>query len=280
MNFKSTISGVAILFMLFGNTYAHQGGGTVDFQVTTVTFGGKYAQKNIGAIWVADSQNSFVKTLKVWASRRMRHLVKWNNDSGGNVVDAVTSATLRAHQSHNVTWDCTDVNGQVVADGTYKILVEFTEDNSSQAGRPQGKWTSIAFTKGATAENLTPADETYFKNMKLVYTPANGSQAASISGTVLDATNNTPVTNATVQLKQGNNVSYEISSDGAGLYSFNSIQAGSYVLVCLKTGYQTWTENISAGAGEQISGKNISLTPTADSTPPAPPRNVRVTPGN
>ncbi|MFQ5823035.1 MAG: DUF2271 domain-containing protein [bacterium] len=249
--------------------------GTVTFQVRTVSYGGEYAEKNIGAIWVEDSQNKFVKTLNLWAAKRKGHLIKWNAASGGNVVDAVTSATLRTHETHNVTWNGTDINGNRVPDGTYKILVEFTEDNSNKSGQPPGKWTSIEFSKGSSPQNITPANETYFKDMELVYAATNSTNT-SMNGTVQDAATGAPLENATVQLKEGNVVRYEITSNASGLYSINNIQAGTYKLVCSKQGYETWMEDVNFNAGEPINGKNILLTPTSDTTAPSPPKNVRV----
>ncbi|MFQ5651157.1 MAG: DUF2271 domain-containing protein [bacterium] len=250
-------------------------GGTVQIEVTTITFDGRYSPKNIGAIWVEDAQERFVKSLEVWARKRIRHLIKWQASSAGNVVDAVTSATFRSHQTHTATWDCTDVNGAQVPDGTYKVLIEFTEENSSSSGKPPGKWTVIEFTKGAGDQTITPPDETYFRDLRLTYTNA-GVQPASVSGTVKEAGSSLPIGAATVQLKSGSTVSYETVTDNAGAYQFNDVQPGSYNLVCFKSGYVTWTESISVSSGQVIAGKDIQLTPQqTDTTPPAPPQNVK-----
>lgn len=254
-------------------------GGSVTFQVRTVSYGGEYAEKNIGAIWVENSQNQFVKTLEVWARKRIKHLIKWNAASGGNVVDAVTGATMRAHTTHNLTWNCTDINGSVVPNGTYRVFVEFTEDDSNNSGKPPGKWTSVEFTKGSSPLNITPADETFFRDMELIYSTTSTS-TASISGTVKDMETGSPLENATVQLKVATEVRYEISSNASGLYSIDNIQAGTYTLVCFKPGYETWTEDITINAGQQVNGKDIYLTASSDTTAPSPPNNVRVEPNN
>ncbi|MFQ5641424.1 MAG: DUF2271 domain-containing protein [bacterium] len=250
-------------------------GGEVKFQVRTVPYGGKYSAKNIGAVWVEDAQGRFVKTIRVWANRRIQHLIKWRAISNENTVDAVTSATLRSHQTHNVTWNCTDITGSQVADGSYQIVVEFTEDNSNK-GRPPGKWTAVEFTKSSSSLTLRPNDETYFKDIELIYTPGGTTQPTSLSGTVEDASSNQPLQNATVQLNRGNNIIYEITTDATGLYSFDNIEAGTYTLVVSKSGYTTWTEDVSLSSGQQVSGKNISLSKQGDSTAPSPPKNVRV----
>jgi hypothetical protein len=46
-------------------------------------------------------------------------------------MDAVTSSTLKTHATHVATWDLTDLDGQPVAPGGYRIRVEFTEENSN-----------------------------------------------------------------------------------------------------------------------------------------------------
>jgi len=268
---------IMALILFSSSTAFTQTAGTVTFKVRTEPFGGKYSPKNIGAVWVENAQGQFVKTLTVWAKKRIAHLIKWQAASGGNTVDAVTSATVRSHQTHTATWNCTDVNGTVVPDGAYKIFVEFTEDNSSKAGKPPGKWTVLEFTKGGSSQTLTPADETYFKDMELVYTPEGAVPSpASLQGKVTDATSGSPIANATVQLKASTVIRYEIKSDGSGVYRFDTVDAGTYELVASRTGYATWTGTITLNAGDQVTGKDIALSPASDTSPPAPPKNVRV----
>ncbi len=281
MKSKSYIYITTILTILLGyqsTSYnsSFVAGGTVTYQVSTVSYDGKYADKNIGAIWVENSQSQFVKTLKVWAKKRIKDLIKWKAVSGQNVVDAITSATIRTHETHNVTWDCTDINGTIVPDGTYKIVIEFAEHDAAKSGAQPGKWTSVEFVKASAPQTITPTDETYFKNMKLVYSSTNTNPITSISGTVKDAANSSSLENAVVQLKSGNNVQYETNTNISGLYSFNDIQAGSYTLVCFKSGYETSTTNITVNPGDQITGKDISLSRSTDNTSPSPPANVRV----
>ena len=82
-----------------------------------------------------------------------------------NVVDAITGATLTSHTTHNVSWDCLDLDGNIVPDGEYTIWVEFTEKHA------QGPLYSLNFTKGPDAQIFTPSDETYFKDIELEFTP-------------------------------------------------------------------------------------------------------------
>ncbi|MFQ5627282.1 MAG: DUF2271 domain-containing protein [bacterium] len=236
--------------------------GALTVKVTTVSYGGKYAQKNVGAIWITDAQNRFVKTLELWANKRKRHLVKWNASSGGNVVDAITGATVRSHRQHTAKWNCTDTNGNVLPDGAYRVYVEFTEDNSSSSGKPQGKWFLAEFTKGPSDQTVTPGDKQYFKNIELAYVAGGGTtpQPASLSGTVRENGTNTAIAGAVVQLKSNGQVKFEAATDALGNFSLSGIVAGSYQLVALKTGYSTSTEGITLAEGESLANKQIFLT--------------------
>ncbi|MFT3771629.1 MAG: DUF2271 domain-containing protein [Minicystis sp.] len=136
---------------------------SVDF--TTVTFKGKYSPRNVGAAWITDGNDKFVKSLEVWAVKRIKYLTKWKGSSAGNEVDAITSATKSSHGPHHLTWDMTDVGGNVVPDGAYRLYVEFTEYDGN------GKWTSIDFTKGAAKDDISPPDLANFVSQHVVFTP-------------------------------------------------------------------------------------------------------------
>lgn len=139
--------------------------GNVELSVTTISNGAKYSPNHVLAIWVEDGSGNFVKTLKLRANKRKEYLYSWNGVSSGNTTDATTGATLSSHGTHSVTWNCTGTDGSVVADGSYRVKVEYTSEHS------QGPLTTIEFTKSADAVSLSPADETYFTNMDMVFNP-------------------------------------------------------------------------------------------------------------
>jgi hypothetical protein len=136
---------------------------TLEFSVRTVELGGRFAPRNIGAIWVESSSGSFVKTLALWARTRERYLVNFLDATNGDTTDAITSATLNSQQTHDVSWDLTDSAGQSAPDGDYRIRVEMTDDNG------EGDVTSISFTKGATPQTMSPSDTQHFVSMSLDY---------------------------------------------------------------------------------------------------------------
>ncbi len=145
--------------------------GEMTFTVRTVTVNGNFSPKHVLAIWVEDS-DGFVLSRKLRAVSRKQYLYTWNTQSGGNVVDAVTGETLLSHQTHTVTWDCKDVNGNLVPDGEYTVYVEFTEAHE------QGPLRGIVFTKGSEPLSMTPVDDANFKDLTLSFEPVIAVTAA------------------------------------------------------------------------------------------------------
>jgi len=139
-------------------------GGEMSFTVRTVPAGGNFAPKHVLAIWVEDA-DGFVKTRKAMANQRKQYLYTWHAASNYNVVDAITGSTLTSHQTHTITWNCKDLDGNIVPDGDYTIWVEFTDQHA------QGPLYTLTFTKGPDPISLTPSDETYFKDLTFEFTP-------------------------------------------------------------------------------------------------------------
>ena len=140
--------------------------GAMTFTVRTETAGGNFSPKHVLAIWVEDSEG-FVKTRKVNADKRKQYLYTWNSRTSSSVVDATTGETLLSHQTHSISWDCRDVSGNLVPDGSYTVYVEFTDQHA------QGPIQMVSFTKGADSISLSPADETNFKDMELSFVPVS-----------------------------------------------------------------------------------------------------------
>lgn len=136
----------------------------------TVPAGGRYSPKNITAVWVEDSNGTFVKSLEVYASFiRIVNLTEWNAKSAGNKVDAVTGATINPHRAHNVTWDCMDLQHQPVPQGTYKVRLEMTESDSAGFFGPPTNKAEIDFVRGPDPADVTAPDSTGFTGVHLQY---------------------------------------------------------------------------------------------------------------
>ena len=134
--------------------------GSLQFQVLTKTLNGKYSPKNVGAIWIETSSGAFVKTLEAWAAKRARYLARWRAEAASSTVDAVTSATLTSHATHDASWDLTDVSGATVMPGDYKVVVEITDHDGN------GDSTEVPFTLGDPLM-VSPPDQTHFVSMAL-----------------------------------------------------------------------------------------------------------------
>jgi hypothetical protein len=141
-----------------------EGAPGVSFRVTTLPQGGRYEPKNAGAIWVEDTEGSWVKTLALWASVRVRYLTEYQvRNPSHDKTDAITSATLREHQTHEVRWNLEDAAGESVADGDYVVVVEVTDRDAS------GKVLEVGFTKASEPLHVTLEDSEFFADVELRY---------------------------------------------------------------------------------------------------------------
>jgi len=143
-----------------------QTNGTLSVSVTTSTAGGTYAPRNVLAIWIEDNSGKFVKTLLAYANTRMTHLNTWQASSLAagqefNKTDATSGATQSSHGTRACTWNGTDYSGKLMANGDYKVRMELTDKNAT------GNIASYTFTKGATAQKLTPADVPSFSSVTI-----------------------------------------------------------------------------------------------------------------
>lgn len=148
--------------------------GLVTFTATTSNPGGTYNPKHVLAIWI-EKNGVFVKTRKAMANARKQWLLKWKAASNYNVTDAITGPTLTSHQTHTVTWDCKDLSGNVVVDGDYTVILEFTDKHS------QGPFVEVTFNKGTQPVTMNPANQTYIKNISLTYTPMSANFNANVT---------------------------------------------------------------------------------------------------
>lgn len=124
----------------------------------TTANGGRYAPRNIGAIWIEDGTGQFVRTLEVWANTRRRYLSRWKASSASNTVDAVTGATKSSHVTHDQTWMLDAQERCMFTAGAYKVRIEHTDFNGN------GPLLEVPFTMGTPA-TITPADQTTFHDV-------------------------------------------------------------------------------------------------------------------
>ncbi len=165
MKYLLTLIISIVVLNCFGQT-----GGTLSFTVKTVSYSAPYSPKHILAIWIATGSGTWVKTRKFMSQSTLyrQYLTNFKNATSNtyNSTDAITGATLQSHVTHTVTWDGKNSSGTLVADGTYRVYIEYTSANAT------GKLYYVEFTKGPDTLILTPANQTYFQNISLTWAPS------------------------------------------------------------------------------------------------------------
>jgi hypothetical protein len=154
--------------------------GTLTFKFTTKSYGGFYGPLNYVAVWFESKDGKFIKTVARWAgAAHASDLSAWTKASGGwgglfggmgntaDMMDAMSSATLRQHQAHSVMWNMKGTDKMVVPDGDYVAVVEVTEDR----GTSPGPVLRVPFKKGPEPQMVDPADEMAFTGISLSYQP-------------------------------------------------------------------------------------------------------------
>lgn len=133
----------------------------LQISVRTVSASGRFRPRNAGAIWIERDDGTWVKTVERWGVRRAKWLTAFNESSGGDVTDAITSATLPMHRVHELTWDLTDKSGCEIDNGSYLLRLELTDMSST------GETASVPFEKADDAITWMPEDQAVFRDMSL-----------------------------------------------------------------------------------------------------------------
>jgi Outer membrane protein beta-barrel family/Carboxypeptidase regulatory-like domain len=85
------------------------------------------------------------------------------------------------------------------------------------------------------------------------------SNAQSVTGTLKDAADNTPVSNATIKLSTANSASPAVTSVSSsnGTFLFNEVVPGNYTLTVTSIGYQTISRTIDVKTGNNSVGSLV-----------------------
>jgi hypothetical protein len=165
--------------LMVGATLSAQTTGTLTLAFSQTPHTSYQGTKNVMAVWIESSTGTFVKTrARNAGGGTSDHLAVWAVKAGGsagncmaancNVLGATTGATLSNFGNRNFSWDGTDASGNVVPDGTYKIIVESTWNHGSAATTTR----TYTFVKGAAQDVQTPASDANFTNISLAWNPA------------------------------------------------------------------------------------------------------------
>ena len=157
---------------------------TLKVSFTTVDQKKRWSPKNVGAVWISDPQNRYVRTLEVWAAERITSLGLYVNKTCRLPdADVVTGATVDDHSLPHTkdTWNCKDVMGNVVPDGTYSVFIEVAETETEY-----GATSTVTFQKGTQPVHmvvpLTPPTVAATAEVTIDYVPDTGAAVAPSTG--------------------------------------------------------------------------------------------------
>lgn len=175
--YKYLTSTLALNLIFLMSTFA-QTSGSLTFNYTNPKPGSN-AVMNVMAVWIENSNGTFIKTrCRYWSNKSSDHLPSWKSKSGQNIIDATTGATLKsstnptAFGAKTIIWNGTDVNGNVVSDGTYKVLVESAWSNPEPPANQHNFVSSFTFEKSTSNTTLTPSDPN-LTNVSVTWTPSS-----------------------------------------------------------------------------------------------------------
>jgi len=150
--------------------------GTLTVKYLLKTYNGGQAPNHVQACWITTSANVWVTNLDVRAGVRYKNLTQWRTYytkaiSGTTPpvgVDGVSGATIKSYSSTAETHTWTTASSVPIAAGSYKLWIEFTEDNAFDLA---SKYTSQAFTIGTSAFSSTVSPSSYITAVSLAYVP-------------------------------------------------------------------------------------------------------------
>lgn len=135
--------------------------------VTTATYGGQYAPKNVFAVWIEKADGGYVATLGAWAQKYRSELQRWYSKSGSGskgMADAVTGASRTNHNDvPDLTWTIDDIASQPAADGIYNIYFELNETNGGS------KTTTAKIQMSETPQVLSTNNASNIKNIQITF---------------------------------------------------------------------------------------------------------------
>ena len=201
-----------ILCCLASTSVYSQTAGTLTFSSGTTAPSSTYGLKHVLAIWLENTANPsvFIKTRAKYGNQD-DHLTSWEAQTNNNLVDAVTGATLASYGTITGTWNGTNVSETVVPDGTYNLYIEMGWGSNKTTDHAVQFFT---FSKGATAQHLTPAGTTNFTNLVIDWNPI-----ATLIGSVENFDNVNIYPNPTTGMV---NINFNNELEGASMKVINS----------------------------------------------------------
>ncbi|OFX16556.1 MAG: hypothetical protein A2033_08400 [Bacteroidetes bacterium GWA2_31_9] len=260
MNKKLLSFSTFVFVVCFSLSIFAQTAGTMTFTVTTNSSSG-YSPKHGIIIWLENSAGTFIKTkLKQSKTSNLDHFATWTAKSGSNTVDAVTGNTLLTHGTRTIVWDGTDVAGNIVADGVYKVWVEYAWASSKTTGKLT---TSFSWTKGLSADHQTPANFTsgttgYLNNMTIDWVPTISSVETVSENTEINVFPNPSTGIINVNFDEATSITVE-NILGSVVYNEKLNNSGSRNMSIDLTGYANGIYVVNVINGDKSSKHKVLI---------------------
>lgn len=165
----------------------------------------------------------------------------------GTVVDAITKQALSG-VSIQIS-GTTTVNTVTDSAGQYSVQVSPGSVALTASLQNYIDSTATASLQAGQVVNFSPS----------LFTTLPNDTTVTLSGSLIDATNNTAITNGVITITGSSNV--QADSDGNGQFTFTGLTAGSMTLSVTAQGYNTVSVSLIATEGAQSNIGDIQLTP-------------------
>ncbi|HQM85122.1 MAG TPA: DUF2271 domain-containing protein [bacterium] len=140
---------------------------TMSLSVTTTSYNGSYAPRNVFAVWIEKEDGSYIQTLGAWARNYKSKLQRWaskSNYGSNGMVDAVTGASRMNHNPvPELTWKIDDIAFQPAENGIYNVYFELNETNFSS------KSTTAKIQISETPEVIKANNTTNIKDIQITF---------------------------------------------------------------------------------------------------------------
>jgi len=193
-NSRFQICAAVLGSLLLGPSAFAQTNGSVSITATLGNLAVDSSAEHWTVVWVTKADGTFVRTIRrqgeSYSSHWADHCSTWYNIVAATpakytvATDGFTGATATTYTAPNSpftqTWNCKDANGATVPDGTYKIWIQYSENDDGAQGPVTTS--GLTWTKGATASTVNPANQgTSFTNMSIKWTPGTVVTAPEIA---------------------------------------------------------------------------------------------------
>ena len=176
-------------------------------------------------------------------------LWEWNGTSWVQINASGPSARIGASLFYDKTLNAMILYGGYNNGSNYSTLGDTWKYSSTS---PSPTPTVI------TSPSLSPSPS-ITTTPKPTPSPTLSPSEGTIYGFVKDDEDESPLKNVSISLTGPDNYAGSIKTDDTGFYIFEELAAGDYTLEASKSGYQTHTEDLPLGEGEELEVETIYL---------------------